>query len=83
MGRGKVSVPEAKVQALKNYIRPKTKKDVQAFLGTTGYYRRFMKDYATHSFHLTSATKKSAPTVVEWTDMCCVLCSDCTYIDVT
>ena len=46
------------------------KKDVQSFLGTTGYYQRFIKDYAKHSCHLTTATKKTAPNVVEWTHMC-------------
>ena len=57
VGCGKVSVPAARVEAIKNYKRPKTKKDLQAFLGTTGYYGRFISHYADHSFHLTNAIK--------------------------
>ena len=53
VGCGKVSVPAARVEAIKNYKCPKTKLDLQAFLGTTGYYRRFISHYADHSFHLT------------------------------
>ena len=33
--------------------------------------RRFIRDYADHSCHLTDATKKSAPHVVAWNDVMC------------
>ena len=42
------------------------KKDVQSFLGTTGYYRKFIPNYAHNSIELTNATRKSAPNVVCW-----------------
>ena len=67
-GKGKVSVPEAKVEAIKNLKRPVTKKDLRSFLGTTSYYRRFVPQYADHSFSLTKATRKVAPLKIEWTD---------------
>ena len=35
-------------------------------LGLTEYYRRFIEDYAEHTFILTEATKESAPDVVVW-----------------
>ena len=35
-----------KVEAVKNWIIPKTITDVRSFLGFTNYYRRFIKDYA-------------------------------------
>ena len=34
------------VSAVKEFPRPQTTKDVQAFLGLTGYYRRFIQNYA-------------------------------------
>ena len=42
VGRGKVSTPDHRVEAIRNHVRPVTKKDVQSFLGTTGYYRKFI-----------------------------------------
>lgn len=33
-------------KAVRNFPEPKKIKDVQSFLGLTGYYRRFIKDYA-------------------------------------
>ena len=68
VGHGKISVPEARVAALRNYARPKTKHDVRAFLGTSGYYRRFIQDYATMARSLIEATKKAAPNNVLWTE---------------
>ena len=35
-----------KTEAIRTWSVPKTVKDVRAFLGFTGYYRRFIKDYA-------------------------------------
>ena len=35
-----------KTSAIKNWPVPKTVKDVRAFLGFTGYYRRFIQNYA-------------------------------------
>ena len=42
VGNGKIEMEEAKLEALRNFNRPKTKKDVRAFLGLAGYYRRFI-----------------------------------------
>ena len=35
-----------KTSAIENWPEPKTVKDVRSFLGFTGYYRRFIKNYA-------------------------------------
>ena len=35
-----------KTEAIKNWPRPNSVKDVRSFLGFTGYYRRFIKNYA-------------------------------------
>lgn len=39
-----VSVEEQKVKAITNWETPKSKTDVQAFLGLVNYYRRFIKN---------------------------------------
>ena len=46
IGHGLVSVPEARVKALRDYHRPKHQKGLRAFLGTAGYYRKFIPDFA-------------------------------------
>nr|QHA33695.1 polyprotein [Chibugado virus] len=35
-----------KVEAVTNYPQPKTIKELRSFLGMTGYYRRFVRDFA-------------------------------------
>ena len=57
VGNGLVSVPEAKVEALRNYIRPKTKTQLKSFLELTGYYRRFILNYDNYSKPLNAKTK--------------------------
>ena len=69
VGNGKVTPAELKVKAVKDFQQPQTKKQIRQFLGLTGYYRRFVQNYAEHSFELTEATRKSAPERVCWTDV--------------
>ena len=66
MGNGEVTPAELKVKALQDFQQPQTKKAVRQLLGLAGYYRRFVRHYAEHTFHLTEATKKSAPDRVNW-----------------
>ena len=49
---------------------PKTKCDVRAFLGITGYYRKFIPYYATIAVSLNNLTKKNACNKVVWTEQC-------------
>ncbi len=42
VGGGRIAMEEAKIAALRDYLRPITKRDVRAFLGLAGYYRRFV-----------------------------------------
>lgn len=48
-----------KVDAIKNIKMPKTTREVRSFLGTAGWYRRFIKDFATIAAPLTDTLKKS------------------------
>ena len=61
VGNGQVRPEEMKLQAVREFPTPTTKKRVQAFLGLTGYYRKFIPDYAEITAPLTDLTKKNAP----------------------
>ena len=49
-----------KIEAIVNYTEPKCQKDIRAFLGLTGYYRRFIKDYSHITKPLTKLLKKNS-----------------------
>ena len=66
IGRGGVKPENRKVQVVAEMSRPTTKKDVRTSLGMAGYYRRFVKDYATIAEPLTELTRKNLPERVEW-----------------
>lgn len=70
VGEGKVKPTESKIQAVKEFPRPKTKTDVRAFLGLGGYYRKFIPNYAEIAAPLADLTRKAAPRVILWTDQC-------------
>lgn len=57
-----------KVGAVVNYPEPKTQRDVRAFLGFVGYYRRFVKDFSKITLPLTALLKKETPFV--WSPFC-------------
>ena len=72
-GLGKESHVEpepSKVLVVKWFEAPKTKTQVRAFLGQTGYYQRFIANYSAVALPLTELTKKMAPTDVTWTAEC-------------
>lgn len=54
-----------KVTAVLNYPTPKTPKDIKGFLGLSGYYRRFIKNFSSLTQPLTQLLKKDQPFV--WT----------------
>ena len=55
-------LPEiAKVKGIQDMMQPKTKENVCAFLGLTGYYRCFVRNYATLAELLRELTKKNQP----------------------
>ncbi|GBP02397.1 Retrovirus-related Pol polyprotein from transposon gypsy [Eumeta japonica] len=42
----RISTDPKKIRAIEKFPTPKTLKDLRGFLGLTGYYRRFVKNYA-------------------------------------
>ena len=67
IGHGRIAVPEDRATAIAEFIKPTTKKGVRAFLGTTGYYRKFIPDFGKVAKPLTMLTRKTEPDQVHWT----------------
>jgi hypothetical protein len=53
LGEGRIYMDPDKVSAINNLVPPSTIRQLRAFLGIAGYYRRFIKNFAKRSFHLT------------------------------
>jgi hypothetical protein len=58
------SMQKHKVKAVQDWKAPTNKKEVRAFLGITGYYRKFVPQYSKIALPLTELTKDKA--VFKW-----------------
>ena len=65
VGSGEVRPNPTKIEAVKSFPVPTTKKDVRVFLGLTGYYSRPWLP-----LFLILYTMKTCPTKVKWTNLC-------------
>ena len=70
VGNGRVTPDPSKLEAIQAFPTPTTKKQVRAFLGLAGYYRRFIQDFSSVSTPLSDLTRKSAPEKVVWSTQC-------------
>ncbi|KAM4691997.1 uncharacterized protein WCC33_016819 [Rhinophrynus dorsalis] len=70
VGSGCQRPEPAKIESIVNWPQPQTKKQVLAFLGTAGCYRRFVPRYSDIAKPLTDLTKKALPRRVTWTPAC-------------
>ena len=63
VGRDGVTIRQEHVQVIKDWPVPKTKQELQSFLGFTNYHREYIKDYAivTESLYKVAASSKSGP----------------------
>ncbi len=60
IGGGEISVPKARVKAMEEFPRPRTKKQLRSFLGTVNFYRKFVNGISKWQGILTPATSKEA-----------------------
>ena len=70
IGGGEVSPDPFKLEAVSAFPKPVTKKDVRAFLGLAGYYRRFIPSFSEITAPLSDLTKKNLPEIVKWDESC-------------
>jgi hypothetical protein len=66
IGSGTHQPGDKKVQAVRDMTRPKTKKDLQSFLGLCNYYRNYVQAYSEIALPLTKLTKAKLPMIIEW-----------------
>ncbi|GBG59781.1 hypothetical protein CBR_g54884 [Chara braunii] len=59
---------DAKVASIRDWPRPQSVTGMRSFLGMTGYYRTFVKNYSIVAAPLTDLTRLDTPW--EWTDEC-------------
>lgn len=58
IGNGSLKTDPEKISAILKIPVPKSPREVRSFLGTAGWYRRFIKDFASLSAPLTDTLKK-------------------------
>jgi hypothetical protein len=56
-----VLVDPRKIEAIVEWERPSSAREICSFLGLVGYYQRFIKGFSTLSRPLTALTRKNAP----------------------
>uniref|UniRef100_K7EYV5 ribonuclease H n=1 Tax=Pelodiscus sinensis TaxID=13735 RepID=K7EYV5_PELSI len=70
VGSGCLKPEPAKVEAIRDWPVPQTKKQVQAFIGMAGYYRRFVPNFSSIAAPITELCRKGRPDRVVWTEQC-------------
>ncbi|XP_078250271.1 uncharacterized protein LOC144589471 [Pogona vitticeps] len=70
VGGGVIKPLEAKIEAVRDWPRPNTKKKVKSFLGLVGYYRKFIPRFSEMATPLTDLTWKKTDDRIPWTSDC-------------
>ncbi|KAJ1148138.1 hypothetical protein NDU88_000978 [Pleurodeles waltl] len=70
VGGEQIAPLRGKIQTIIDWVPPTTQTQVRAFLGLTGYYRRFIKNYGSIAAPLNDLTSKKMPKKVLWTANC-------------
>ena len=63
-----IKVDPAKIEAVRDWPRPKNASEVRSFLGLAGYYKRFVEGFSKITTSLTELTRKGQKFV--WSDRC-------------
>jgi len=56
-----LTMSDAKVKTIQEWLEPKKVKDIQSFLGFTNFYRHFIFNYSDIVIPLTRLTRKNTP----------------------
>jgi hypothetical protein len=65
-----MSPVEDKLAKIRDAPQPTMKKELRAFLGLAGFYRRFVPNFAEVALPLTDRTKGAQPSKIQWNDSC-------------
>lgn len=68
IGRGSLVPPDHKSQAIQTIPAPTNRRQIRRFLGTVGYYRRYILNFASLALPLTELLKKGTP--YKWSQEC-------------
>ena len=68
MTKGELAMESDKLEKIRTAERPKTKKQVWSFLGLSGFYRKFILNFAEVAVPLTDLPRKGQPNTVTWGD---------------
>ena len=69
VGNDRLQPNPDKVKAIENAERPVTKRQVKAFIGLVGFYRKFIPNVSVIAAPLTDLTRRGQPTRVKWTEI--------------
>ena len=68
IGRGKIQIDQARIQAILEWEPPTKVTELRSFLGLVNYYRKFIKSYAVIATPLTDLLKKNRDW--DWSSKC-------------
>ena len=74
VGNGQLSVPQSRVTAIQNYIRPRIVKELKSFLGIMGYYRKFIATQLRSAIKMFTLSNSQRQTYKHRLDRRYVLC---------
>ena len=66
VGRDGLRVMEDKIEAVRSWPVPTTMRELRAFLGLAGYYRRFVKGFSEIALPLTELTRNATHQRLQW-----------------
>ena len=65
ISKGQVTPVNKNIAVVKNFKIPQNRKEVRSYLGTLGFYRRFLPDFSKRTVNLTNLTKSTGKFI--WT----------------
>ena len=67
IGKGEIEPQDSKIESMEQFPLPDTKSKLKSFLGLTGYYSKFVPNYANIAAPLTDMTRKRVTNKLKWT----------------
>ena len=68
LGKSTLSLLDDRVDAIVNLPLPTTKKQLRSFMGTVGFYNKFIPNFSVVSAPITNLLRKGSKNVLEWSE---------------